>query len=471
VLFFVLGMCSSPDRGQSQEVAPVERVVIEDQSGFSNAISKVTESLMPAVVHINVTGTVVQEAPRFPFEDPFFRRFFGPPEQQEREVPIRALGSGVIISKEGYIITNNHVVQNADVINVELYNKTKQKAELVGADPRTDLAVIKIEPTEGMKYASLGNSDEIKVGQWVVAIGSPRGFDFTVTAGIISAKNRTHIGALGPTGYEDFIQTDAAINPGNSGGPLINLKGEVIGINSLIVSSSRGFEGMGFAIPSNMAKAVSEKLIKHGEVTRGYLGVQIQDVTKEMAQSMGLDKDFEGVIIADVMPDTPAAQAGVKQGDIVLRYNGKKVSNVTGLRNMVAETSPGEEVGITVLRDGKEKQLTVKLGELGAEQEQLPAQETSLLGISVKKVTPEIARSLGLEQPVGVIITAVTPGSPAQRAGLSRGDIIFRVGTEEVNSEQEFRQLVSKAKDSGRVVFLVRDSRSGRVGYVTVPFE
>ena len=250
----------------------VEQIVITDEGGFTKVISKVAKVMMPTVVHIEVTGTVVQQVPDFGL-DPF--RFFFGLEQQQREqrVPIQALGSGVIISDEGYIITNNHVVQFAETIEVEFYDGTKQKAKLIGTDPQTDLAVIKTDPVKAMKYASFGDSDAVEVGEWVVAIGSPRGLDWTVTVGIISAKHRSEIGVLGPTGYEDFIQTDAAINPGNSGGALIGLSGKIIGINSLIVSASQGSEGLGFAIQSNMAKAISESLIKHGCLESIYFNI------------------------------------------------------------------------------------------------------------------------------------------------------------------------------------------------------
>jgi len=473
VLFFILGMGSSPEKGKAEEATPVTTIVIRDEGGFSNAIAEVADVLTPAVVHIDVTGMVTQKAPGFPFgDDPFFRYFFGPPQEMEREIPVQALGSGVIISKDGYIISNNHVVENADTIIVELYDGTKHEAKLVGRDPSTDLAVIKIEPTADMKYAQLGDSDRCRVGEWVVAIGSPRGLDWTVTAGIISAKNRTNIGVLGPTGYEDFIQTDAAINPGNSGGPLINLNGEVIGINSLIVSASRGSEGLGFAIPSNMAKAISESLIKYGKVVRGYLGVNIQDVTPEISKSLKLGKNFKGVIIADVLPDGPAAVAGIEQGDILLKYSGEKVENVSQLRNSVADTRPGTQVKIHILRNKKELELTVKIGELGGEQQQARAEgDREILGLTVEKVTPEIARSIGLRRATGVIITRVESESFAANAGLEEGDIIFRVGSSAVDDPKEFSSLVRDAAKEGEVLFLVRDGRSGRVGYIVVPLK
>jgi len=473
VLFFLLGMGSGPGKGKAEEAVPVTTIVIKDEGGFSNTIAEVAKALTPAVVHIDVSGTVTQRVPEFPFgNDPFFRYFFGPPQEMEREIPVQALGSGVIISKDGYIITNNHVVENADNVVVELYDGSTHEAELVGRDPSTDLAVIKIEPNADMRYALLGDSDECRVGEWVIAIGSPRGLDWTVTAGIISAKNRSNIGVLGPTGYEDFIQTDAAINPGNSGGPLINLNGEVIGINSLIVSASRGSEGLGFAIPSNMAKAISDSLIRYGKVVRGYLGVNIQDVTPEIAKSLKLEKNFKGVIIADVLPEGPAAGAGIEQGDIVLEFSGQKVENVTQLRNVVADTKPGTLVTVRILRDKKELELTVKIGELERAEEQARAQKgDELLGLTVEKVTPEIARNIGLRKPAGVIITRVQEGSSAQSAGLEEGDIIFRVGNRAVNDPSEFTSLVRDAAKEGEVLFLVRAGRSGRVGYLVVPLK
>jgi serine protease Do len=475
VLFFLLGMGSNPDRGRAEEAAPVQQIVIKDESGFSGAISEVAKALLPAVVHINITGTVTQRAPQFGFpfgDDPFFRYFFGPQQQEEYEVPVQALGSGVIISKDGYVITNNHVVQNADTIEVVLNNGTSHKAKLIGADPRTDLAVVKIEPVEGMQYATFGNSDMCDVGSWVIAIGSPRGLTSTVTAGIISAKNRTNIGVLGPTGYEDFIQTDAAINPGNSGGPLINLKGEVIGINALIVSASAGSEGLGFAIPSNMAKEISDSLIKYGKVVRGYLGVNIQDITPEMAKTMKLEKKFKGVIIADIVPDGPADKGGVEQGDIIIRFSDEGIETVAQLRNSVAATNPGTTVTITVLRNNRELELSVRVGELEkAEQEARERSGSLILGLTVEKVSESLAKRLGLKRPTGVIITNVAQGSAAESAGLTRGDIIFRVGNTPVGDPADFNKLIAEAQADGKVMLLVRDASSGRVGYLVVPLQ
>ncbi len=472
IVFFILGMGSSPERGKADEAAPATTIIIKDEGGFSNAIKEVSEALAPTVVHIGVSGTVVQRSPGNPFgDDPFFRYFFGP-EERERTIPVQALGSGVIISRDGYIITNNHVVANADVITVELYDGSSHEAELIGRDPNTDLAVVKIDPVPGMKYAVFGDSDNCSVGEWVIAIGSPRGLDWTVTAGIISAKNRRNIGALGPTGYEDFIQTDASINPGNSGGPLINLEGKVIGINSLIVSGSRGSEGLGFAIPSNMAKTISDSLIKHGKVVRGYLGVNIQDVTPEIAKGLKLGKNFKGVIIADILPGGPASKGEIEQGDIIIAYRGEKIESVAQLRNVVAETAPGTMVDVTVLRDKKEIRMTVQIGELEKKVEEVKAPAGGdLLGLSVEKVTPEIARRVGLRSATGVIVTGVEPESPAAIVGLAKGDIIFRVGGRKVSSPREFSSFVEEAVKEGEVLMLLRDGKTGRVGYLVVPIE
>jgi len=473
-LFTAMGALSSKNKQTAAAPTPTKTIVIKDNGGFSNAISQVANELMPAVVHIDITGKMAQQAPSFnPFgNNPFFKYFFGPQQQQRQEVPIRALGSGVIISKDGYIITNNHVVEYADTIDVKLSDGTNRKAKLVGKDPSTDLAVVKIEPTPNMKYAKLGDSDAVKVGEWVIAIGSPRGFDWTVTAGIISAKHRTGIGALGPTGYEDFIQTDASINPGNSGGPLIDLNGDVIGINSLIVSASRGSEGMGFAVPSNMAKEISRSLIEHGKVVRGYMGVNIQDITPEMAKSLKLAKGTKGVIVANVLPESPADKAGIEQGDIVIHFDGKKIESVVQLRNLVAATAPGTSVKVGVLRDKKEMEMTIKIADLEKEQKEAQAQVgNKTLGVTVEKVTRETAGKIGLEKPQGVIITDIVPGSPAEKVGLDKGDVIFRINNTPVNDPKTFQSVISQAAKEGGAMLLVRDVRSGRVGYITVPLK
>jgi serine protease Do len=463
LLVLTAGILAGMGLGEEKEAEQVREIVITDQSGFTTLISEVAEELTPAVVHINVSGTVVQRAP----DSPFFRYFFDIPEQ--REIPVQSLGSGVIIDSEGHIITNNHVIQNADEIEVVLHDGSSREAEVVGADPSTDLAVLKIEPAEDMMYARFGDSDEVRIGEWVIAIGSPRGFERTVTAGIVSAKNRRNIGVLGPQGYEDFIQTDAAINPGNSGGPLLNLEGEIIGINALIVSASRGSEGMGFAIPSNMAKDISESLIQTGTVVRGYLGVQIQDLTPEMAESLDLDRDFEGVIVADVTPDSPADRGGVEQGDVIVRFDGEDIEDVSELRNEVAETQPGTSVDVVVYRDEDERTLDVEVGDL-SEYRAVQARRTGTrLGLTLQPVDSEMAEELGMTEPVGLVVTNVQQGTPAAAAGISRGDIILKVGRQTVRTVGEYERYVEQMAQTGTVLLLVRDGRSGQTMYVTIP--
>jgi serine protease Do len=462
ILFFMIGMGANPERGAAKEPAVVKTIEIKDETGFSQSISTVAETLMPAVVHIDVTGTVLQRS----------YGFWNDPKSQQREVPVQALGSGVIISDDGYIITNNHVVQDANNIEVELYDGTRHNAELVGTDPGTDLAVVKIDPVAGLRYAKLGNSDEIRVGEWVIAIGSPRGLDWTVTAGIVSAKNRRDIGALGPRGYEDFIQTDASINPGNSGGPLINLSGEVIGINSLIVSASRGSNGLGFAIPASMVQTISDSLIKYGKVKRGYLGVKMQDITPEIARSLKLDDNFMGIIIADVEPGGPAERYGLEQGDIVTMFDGRPIESSAQLRNMVAATGPGKLVEVRVQRNGEDVSVRVRIGDLERSRMLSRGKKTeNPLGLTVKKVTSETAKNIGLRKATGIVVTEVIPGSIAEEQGLTEGDIIFRVNNQAVNDPKEFGELIRESQKEGSVLLLLRDARSGRIGYLVVSLE
>ncbi len=453
--------------GPEQEPAqPAQQVVIQDKGGFADAIAAVAHAARPSVVHIEISGTVVQQAPA---AGPF-GLLFGAPSQQK--VPIRALGSGVLLNDEGYIITNNHVVEHADTVNVLFYDGTEEPARVAGKDPFTDLAVVKVENAHGATPARLGDSDAMKVGEWVVAIGNPRGLDWTVTAGIVSATHRTNLGPAGPSGYQDFIQTDAAINPGNSGGPLLNLKGEVIGLNSLIVSQTQGSEGLGFAIPSNMVKSISKSLIQNGKVTRGALGANYQDVTPAIIKGLGLPKGAKGVVIVEVIPGSPAASAGLRQGDVIRQIDGNQVSSAYELRTAIAGTKPGTQVTLTVLRDGKEMKTQVTLAnqlDLVKQRAAHPAYE--LLGVKVAPVTRAMAGRLGLARPVGVVVEEVVAGSPADSAGLARGDIIFRVGSADVTGSDQFSRALKKAIQSGTVVLLVRDGKSGQVGYVQVPLS
>jgi serine protease Do len=452
------------DAGTSTSQAPARTVVITDKGGFADEIIAVAKASESGVVHIDIQGTVLQQAPA---PGPFGFMFGGTTPQK---VPIRALGSGVLISSDGYIITNNHVVENADKITVLLQEGAQETAKVVGKDPFTDLAVIKIGDVHKVPPLNFGDSDALQVGEWVVAIGNPQGLDWTVSHGIVSALHRTDIGPSGPTGFQDFIQTDAAINPGNSGGPLLNLKGEVIGLNSMIISQSRGSEGLGFAIPSNQVKRIAESLIKDGKVVRGELGINFQSVDAGIVKGLHLPQGTKGAVVVEVIPNTPAAQSGLQQGDVITQLDGKAVTNSYDLRRLISESKPGTKVTATLLRGGK--QTTVSVGVIS--QPQLVKLETAhpvyeVLGLKVTPVTAQQAHQLNLPQPMGVVITDVVAGSPAEMAGLVKGDIIFRVGGSDVTSASEFSKLVNDAVKSGSVLLLIRDSKSGQVGYLQVP--
>ncbi|MCF8024648.1 MAG: DegQ family serine endoprotease [Desulfobacteraceae bacterium] len=421
----------------------------------------------PAVVNIRTVKTVEGEGQVFrhffgpggpgqqqrPFED-FFERFFG--QQGPREFKRRSLGSGFILDEQGHIVTNNHVIENADEIQVKLKNGKEYEAEIIGSDPSTDLALIKIKPDENLPTLSLGDSSKIKIGEWILAIGNPFGLDHTVTAGIISAKGRV-IGA-GP--YDDFIQTDASINPGNSGGPLINMQGEVIGINTAIVASG---EGIGFAIPSNLAKDIISQLKQSGEVTRGWLGVAIQELNDELKEYYNVDK---GVLISRVFEGDPAEKAGLKPNDVIMAINGKPVDSPRQLSKLIAAIQPGEKVKIKFVRDGETKNVIVTLTkreeEKLADRQQQPGEtEKASLGMDVVNITPEIARQYNLEDAQGVIVSGVNPESKADEAGLKRGDIIREINHKPISSVQDFQQVINAVKDGEMLYFYTLRARQG----------
>ncbi|HMO01984.1 MAG TPA: DegQ family serine endoprotease [Oligoflexia bacterium] len=380
------------------------------------------------------------------FGDDFFDRFFGLPGIPDGGGPRQGLGTGVIIDESGHIITNNHVIKDADEITVKLSDGRSFKATVVGSDARSDVAVIKIKASN-IKPAKLGNSNSLKIGEWVVAVGNPFGLDNTITAGIVSAKGRAFQGG---GQYEDFIQTDAAINPGNSGGPLVNLNGEVVGINTAIFSRSGGYMGIGFAIPINMAKSVVDSLIKTGKVVRGWLGLGIQPVNEDLGKSFGYNST-EGVLVGHVDPKGPANKAGITQGDIITEFQGEKVTNINQFRNSVAAVTPGTKAELTIFREGVTKKISVTVGELPAnlgeaidnpEVQPEPEQGASALGITVENLTAQIAKKLGSKRISGVVVTDVDPDGPAALSGIQAKDIIFKVGNQEVTNTNEFKKAV-----------------------------
>jgi len=390
-----------------------------------------------------------------PFND-FWRRFFGGPGGQQGPGPRgpqrqRSSGSGFVSDSDGSILTNNHVVENAQKIVVRLSDDSEYDAKVIGRDPKTDIAVIKIETKGNLSAANLGDSDRLEVGEWVVAIGNPFGLDNTVTSGIVSAKGR-HINQ-GP--YDNFIQTDASINPGNSGGPLINLRGEVIGINTAIFTRSGGNIGIGFAIPINLVKELLPQLRGKGKVTRGYLGVLIQKVTPEIAESLGMDKGY-GALVANVSKDGPADKAGVKVGDVITEFDGKEVRDSADLPIVVARTPVDKKVRMKVLRDKKEVILSVAVGELKEEEIVASAPEKGELGMTVQRLTPQIAESLGLEKAEGVVVSQVEAGGTADEAGIRRGDVILEVDRKPVRSVEEYRKSIAAIRKGRGVLFLVR---------------
>jgi len=420
------------------------------------------KKLGPAVVNISTTQVSERrDVPQFgsPFgqDDPFnefWRRFFGGPMPRGPQRQ-RSLGSGFIIDKDGAILTNNHVVENAQKIAVRLADEREFEAKVIGKDPRTDIALIKIDAKGDLPVIALGDSDRLEVGEWVMAIGNPFGLDHSVTAGIVSAKGRQ----IGQGPYDNFIQTDASINPGNSGGPLINLKGEVVGINSAIFSRSGGNIGIGFAIPINLAKELVPQLKAKGKVTRGFLGVLIQKVTPEIAEGLGLDQ-LRGALVANVSKGGPADKADVKVGDVIIEFDGQPVKDSGDLPLIVARTTVGKTVPMKVLRDKREVTLNVTVGELKDEEAVASTTKAEELGMAVQEVTPQIAESLGLEKAEGVVVTDVQGDGAAAEAGIRRGDVILEVDRKTVRNVADFRRAVGQIEKGKSVLLLVRRGES-----------
>ncbi len=439
-----------------------ENIALLDRS--AKAFSSVVKKAGPAVVHVRVEKSVTKRMQQNPlefFNDPFFERFFGPQfrqprgeQQQPKEFKQRGAGSGFIISSEGHILTNNHVVGEADTITIRLADEREFKAEVIGTDPQSDVALIKIEG-KNLPVLPLGNSDKLEVGEWVIAIGSPFELNQTVTVGVVSAKGRSRIGI---SDYENFIQTDAAINPGNSGGPLLNIHGEVIGMNTAIFSRSGGYMGIGFAIPINMAQAIQQQLLKHGKVTRGWLGVVIQDVTDDLAKSFNLD-NTQGVLISEVADDSPASKAGILQGDIINRLNGSEIKDVTALRNKVALILPGTTVNIEIVRDGKTKKLTVTIGEQPENFGKTGfTGDDSLqnMGLTLQDLTQDLAKQFNYEVDQGVLIADVEPDSPAAMANLKAGQLIEEVNKNRVHNLKQLKKVLEESKNGNQVLLRVR---------------
>jgi serine protease Do len=428
-------------------------------NGNLPSFSQLVNHVKPTIVNIStttvITGPDLQDrfmGPVNPFRDffgeDFFDKFFGNSPRKERKQ--KSLGSGFVIDREGYILTNNHVVEKASSIKVKLSDEKEYDAKIVGRDPKTDIALIKIDVNHELPSATFGDSDKLEVGDWVVAIGNPFGLEHTVTAGIVSAKGRV-IGA-GP--YDDFIQTDASINPGNSGGPLLNLKGEVVGINSAIVS---GGQGIGFAIPINVVQDLLPQLKSKGKIARGWLGVVIQKITPEIAKSFNL-KETEGALVSDVMENGPAEKAGIKRGDVITFYNGKKIKDNEMLPRLVAATEISKKITVGIIRDGKPMGVEIVIGELpdeGLKASKKPEVEKDF-GLVVQDITPEIAKHLNLKDRRGVIATDVTPGSPAGDADIRSGDIIKEISRKPIQSMSDFKEAMRNANIKEGIVMLVK---------------
>jgi serine protease Do len=471
---FLVAIVFAPRLGWAQSRTDAAREL-------SKTFSAAAKAAMPAVVSVKVEKSVeVGSAMGGPsqlndpfgqFGDDFLKRFFGdrlPQGQAPRKYHQEGLGSGFIISEDGYILTNNHVVGDADKITVGLKDgRTFTDAKLIGTDPESEVALIKIQG-HNFPVLPMGDSSKADIGDWVIAIGNPFGLTETVTVGVISAVGRSnvHIAA-----YEDFIQTDAAINPGNSGGPLVNLDGQVIGINTAIYSESGGYMGIGFAIPINMARTIEEQLLKGGKVSRGYLGLVAQNVTPEMVELLGL-KDPAGVVVAQIEKGSPAEKAGLKVQDVILTIGGKKVTTYDLFRNEVALVKPGSQVELRVVREGKPLDITVTLDErpTAAANRGPSAQESEqTLGLTVQKLTKDLADQLGYRLGEGVIVSEVIPGSPTADKGIQQGDLILSVNRRTVTSVDEFTTAVQQSRKSGKVLFLVR--RGDVSQFVVVPLK
>lgn len=446
-------------------IPKVPKALIKEGEAFSDIV----KAISPTVVNISTTKTIKREMPFPHFFNTPFDEFFEP-FRIPRKWKEQSLGSGVIVSDDGYIITNNHVIEKADEIKISLYDKQDYKAKVIGSDPKTDIAILKI-PAKNLPTIKWGDSEELEVGEFVLAFGNQFGFSHTVTMGIVSATGRANVGVAE---YEDFIQTDAAINPGNSGGPLVNIKGELIGINTAIFSRTGGYEGIGFAVPSNMARRVMEQLIKEGKITRGWLGVSIQEVTPELAKQFGVENS-KGALVTDIFRGSPAERAGLKRGDVIVEFNGRAIKDVETLRNMTAQSELGSTVKLKVMRDRKPIFIDAIIAELPKESvEAIPEkmkegmrEENALAGFSVIELTPEIAKQIGLHnEEKGAVVVRVEPDSSAEEAGLKKGDVIQEINKKGIRSLSEFNSIASRIKKGDTMLLFV--NRGGQKFYITL---
>ncbi len=444
-----------------------------NKSGAVNSYASAVQKVMPSIVNVFSSKKVPNERIVQPFlDDPFFRRFFGddlPNNRQPRERQERSLGSGVIVSKDGYILTNNHVVDDATDVKVSLNDKREFTAKVVGRDSKTDLAVLKIDQG-GLPTVAFGDSTKLQVGDVVLAIGNPFGVGQTVTMGVVSAMGR---GGLGIEEYEDFIQTDAAINPGNSGGALINPQGELVGINTAILSRSGGNQGIGFAIPASLARNVMDQIITGGKVTRAFLGVMIQPVTPDIAKAFKVPRN-EGALIADVSPSSPAERAGLKAGDVITKVDGQSISDSRALQLLIAQMKPGRSVHVSILRDGSERDYSVTLGEQPGDKSEASSTQGNaspsdrvLDGVSLEAMTPELGREFGNRSAErGVLVRRIDRDSAAAEAGLAQGDVILEVNRHAVSTPADVKKYIEESNADSTILFVNRD---GRTHYVVVP--
>ena len=446
-----------------------------------DGFAELAEKLLPSVVNISTTQVVEGRGgverpklpPGSPFED-FFNEFFDHNRPEKRRRKATSLGSGFILDNAGHVLTNNHVIEGADEITVILQDDTRLEAKVVGRDPKTDIAILKVKPSNGMKPVEFGDSDVVRVGDWVVAIGNPFGLGGTVTAGIISARGRD-INA-GP--YDDFLQTDASINSGNSGGPMFNLKGEVIGINTAIFSLTGGSVGIGFAIPAAVAKPVVNQLIKHGHVRRGWLGVHIQTVSEEIAESLGLEK-AEGALVANVIKDGPAEKAGIQAGDVIIEFDNKKVAHMRRLPRIVAETNIEKPVSVLLWRDSRKVTVKVTVGELEEDQPKVASRggsgkdqgehKVESLGLTLSTATKRLRERFNLKEDIrGVVVVSVDEDGPAAKKGIRPGDVVVELGQQEVTTPGEVLEMVKKTKESGRKSVLMLLKGRGGLRFVAL---